>query len=667
MWNHVAKNCRAYTVTQYDAFPPKTQFDETDHVSDILEKPKGLLGPHIHILATVEEIEKTEQAATASKTSSPGAETNDGPRKRVLNDSAVENLRKKSSTQKEHNVPLSSCTLKRPTKAPSVGGSSSKRKDAPRRDLYEIADDSEVETSYEDDLFKNGPNPKRARTDAGPSREAHTPGQQIPSATPTSAQPRPPTVQSTPVIASSSKASNSVNPVETGLARAVWTDWENELMLAEIIENGTGTPTAILKETLFPGRTTEGIRKRRTKMQNDQAQEILQGRRDLGLQMVKAPAGSKAAAKSKGSMLKPATSSKTPSKPKAHAVSGTLAISKTPLKSKTPIKFKTPARTKTPARLKSATPRSVPYTRKDSSPVVLIEALDDPSQTQLEVRPGGAVRVKTPKSSPPTPLETASTSSREPFPTGTTASARPVPVSSENTPSHDSGFDELVAEEEQRQDSIEWLPSNNSKPKTPRSYSKFLQDARASMAANESAAKSQLHPNLQHGTLQPSELVSSIPIIPSSPSPNFTTTDFVQPGPTKLIAPKKRSGAATPDDPISSSPEKIRSPSPETAACWIEVERSSSKAARPSPGWPEDTPIAVSVIVNAEAREAVLTARVGSVAVQSSPIKHQGDHSRNTRHQSIETDDTEDFDTRESGQTPRTLDFKARTPRSLTR
>lgn len=405
-------------------------------------------------------------------------------------------------------------------------------------------------------------------------------------------------------------------------------------------------------------------------MQNDQVAGILQGRNNTGLPMAKTPASSKAPAKAKGSASKPAVSSKTPSKLQVHAVSGTPAISKTPAKSKTPIKFKTPARTKTPARLKSATPRSVPHRRRDSSPVVLIEVVDDPSQTQLEVRPGGAVRVKTPKSSPPTPLGTASTTSTEHVRTSTTASAGPVPVSSEHTPSHDSGFDELVAEEEQRQDSIEWLPQTDPKLKTPKYCSKFLQDARAAAASHESAAESQLHQNLPNGTLQPSELVSSVPIIPSSPSPNFTSTNPANRGPTtNAVAPKKRAKSAVdiPDDTVSPSPDKIRSPSPDTAAAWIEVERSSSKAAQASSQWPEDTPIAKSAIANAGAREVALTARISSIAVQSSPTKHQENHSRNIRQQSIEADEAEDFETRKSGQTPRSLDFKARTPRSLAR
>ncbi|RDI87325.1 hypothetical protein Vi05172_g2683 [Venturia inaequalis] len=671
---HLSKNypelAGAYTVTQYDAFPPKTQFDETDHVSDILERPKGLLGPHIHILATVKEIEEKEPAITASKASSPVAETNDGSRTCILTGSAVENLRKRNSTQKEQSAPPSSGTLKRPTKTASIGGASSKRKNAPRRDLYEVGDDNEIESGYEDELSHSGLKSKRARTDAGPSREAQTPGHQIPSATPTSAQPRPPTVQSTPAIASSRNTSRSANPDEAGLARGLWTDRENELMLAEIIENGNDTPTAILRDTLFPGRTTEGIRKRRKKMQNDQAQEILRGRRGIGLSTVKTPASSKAPANLKGSASKAATSSKTPPKPKVSAASGTPAISKTPANLKAPIKFKTPARAKIPARSKSATPRSVPHGPRDSSPVVLIEVVDDPSQTQLEIRPGGAVRVKTPQSSLPTPLKTASTTSRELAPSGSTASAGLVPVSSENTPSHDSGFDELVAEEEQRQDSIEWLPQTDPKFKTPKPYSKFLRDARAAATGSDHcAAGSQLDQNMSNATLQANELASSVPIIPSSPSPKFTPTNTAKRVPfERFAAPKKSTKAALADseDPILSSPDEIRSPSPETAAAWVEVERSSSKAARSSPGWPEDTPITKSAIANAEAREAVLTARITSAAVQSSLIEPQ-DPSHTDQVQSFELDEAEDFDTRKSGQTPRTLDFKARTPRSLTR
>lgn len=584
----------------------------------------------------------------------------------MLNDSAVENLRKRTSTRQEYIAPPSSGTLKRPTKSSFAGSASSKRKNAPRRDLYEVGNDSEIAIGHEDDSSDSVPKSKRARIDAGPSSEAQTPGQQIPSATPTSAQPRPPTVQCTPVVASSRRTDTSANPEGSALARGLWTDRENELMLAEIIENGTDTPTAILRETLFPGRTTEGIRKRRKKMQNDQAEEILRRRRDLGLSMAKTQASSKASANANGSASKAANSSKTPSKPKVNAFSGTPAISKMPAKSKTPIRFKTPARTMTPVRAKSATPRSVPQIPRDSSPVVLIEVADDPSQTQLEVRPGGAVRVKTPKSSPPTPLETTTTTtSTELARAGSTASAGPVPVSSENTPSHDSGFDELVAEEELRQDSIDWLPSNNPTLKTPGSYSRFLRDARDAAASNESAAKSQPHQSLPNGTLQPNELASSVPVIPSSPSPNFTPTNTARRVPSTRFAASKQSpeaALAMPEDPILSSPDKIRSPSPETAAAWIEVERSSSKAARSSPEWPEDTPI----VANAEAREAELTARFTSVAVQASPIKHPVP-SLIDRNPSSEPDEAEDFDTRKSGQTPRTLNFKARTLHSLTR
>ncbi|QDS67511.1 hypothetical protein FKW77_001601 [Venturia effusa] len=655
----------AYTITQYHAFPPKPQWDEIDHVCDILEKPKGLVGPHIHILATVEETEKMGTATTASSPSLPEAGTFKSPKKRTLNDSAVENLHKKHSPQEKHTAPPSSGTLRRPTRPPSIGGASRKRKNAPRSDLYEVGDDSEVETSHEDDLSHSNRASKRARTDA-----AQTPERQTPSATPTSAQPRPPTVHCTPVIDSSRKARKSVEHEETGLARGLWTDRENELMLAEIIKNGADTPTATLKDTLFPGRTTEGIRKRRKKMQIDRAEEIIQGRRGLGLPLIKSPASSKTPAKVKGSNSKPTTISRTPAKPKAHAVPENAATSKTPAKPKTPMKFKTPTLTKTPARLKSTTPRSVPHRRRDLSPVVLIEVVDDPLQTQLEVRPGGAVRVKTPNSSQLNRLDTASTASIEPERTESTASIVPVPLCAETTPSHDSGFDELVAEEEQRQDSIEWLPQTDARLKIPRSYNKFLKDARAAASSNKSVDRSQLHQSLRSGTLQSDEFVSSVPVIPSSPSPNL---DPKIPAKHGLFlgheAPIKCADPAVPvqDDHILSSPEKIRSPSPDTAAAWVEVERSSSKVARPSPGWPEDTPIAKCAIANAEAREAVHSTSAKSITSQTSPVEHDRKGQWHDRQQSIETNEAEEFDTRNSGQTPRTLNFKARTPRSLVR
>jgi hypothetical protein len=165
---------RAYTISGFRAFPPKPEFDFTDLVSEVLENSKGLVGPHIY--ATIEAVGKGKEVRKIPHLSRkpPVMASDSGSRKRTLDDSSLAAPRNRSSGQNKTKVRSSAGTLKRPTKIAPQGAFSARRKDAPREDLYDTGDDSEIEIIHDEELRSYASNPKRARTDAGPRRQAQT-------------------------------------------------------------------------------------------------------------------------------------------------------------------------------------------------------------------------------------------------------------------------------------------------------------------------------------------------------------------------------------------------------------------------------------------------------------------------------------------------------------